>query len=690
MKDIRSTRMILLMLLAILVMLPAGVWAQAVQTKSNPDSSQQRVMESPAKADELDQHFQKVQADLIHKDTADAAAELRKAAAFIEDEANRSPRDVKQMLGTSAGQLKQLAQRLEGGAVVPEKEIRQTFARIHQVLAENHRLKASESQTQKPTSDLGQEIQAAAEHLEKAWNWSGQQLETASRAVIERSKQLGQKIESGSESAVAEAAETIDDLKLEIGKFAKQMTTENSPRVAFAVPQKQSIPSKEANAHGIDFTTAVIQVARANIPAVVHIVVIDRQEVPNPLLPFEKSPFFRRYFGLPKQMPKKFERELIGVGSGMILDPQGHILTNNHVVAGATRIQVKLSDGSIYSAKVVGTDPKTDLGLIQISAAEPLPFVTFADSDQVEVGQWVVAIGQPENLSESVSQGIISAKHRTGITDPSNYQDFLQTDAAINPGNSGGPLLDLNGHVIGVNSAIFSTTGGFQGIGFAIPSNMAAHVANALMQNGKVVRGWIGVSLQELTPDLAKSFGLTTTKGALITEVSKGGPADKAGLKTGDVITAVQGRQISDVAELRNAIADTPVGQESTLTILRNGKAQQVTVKIGNLDEMDQQLAALLKKRLGVAVQPVSDLQASGYGLKSGGGVMIQWVDPNGPLGKAGFEVGDIILAVDGQPTEEADSFAGLVDSLPSGQEVVLTAWDHRTGQEGRIQVTLR
>jgi Do/DeqQ family serine protease len=690
MKDIRSTRMILLMLLAILVMPPAGVWAQAVQTKSNPDSSQPRVMESPAKADELDQHFQKVQTDLIHKDTADAAAELRKAAAFLEDEANRSAGNVKQMLGTSAGKLKQLAQRLEGGAVVPEKEIRQTFARTHQLLAENHRLKASESQTQKPTADLGQEIQAAAEHLEKAWNWSGQQLEAASRAVIERSKQLGQKIESGSESAVAEAAETIDDLRLEIGKFAKQMTAENSPKVAFAVPQKASMPNKEANAHGIDFTTAVIQVARANIPAVVHIVVIDRQEVPNPLLPFEKSPFFRRYFSLPKKMPKKFERELIGVGSGMILDPQGHILTNNHVVAGATRIQVKLSDGSTYSAKVVGTDPKTDLGLIQISAAEPLPFVTFADSDQVEVGQWVVAIGQPENLSESVSQGIISAKHRTGITDPSNYQDFLQTDAAINPGNSGGPLLDLNGHVIGVNSAIFSTTGGFQGIGFAIPSNMAAHVANALMQNGKVVRGWIGVSLQELTPDLAKSFGLTTTNGALITEVIKGGPADKAGLKTGDVITALQGRQISDVAELRNAIADTPVGQESTLTILRNGEARQVTMKIGNLDEMNQQLAASLKERLGILVKPVSDLEASAYGLKSGGGVMIQWLDPNGPLGKIGFEVGDIILAVDGHPTQEVDSLTDLVDSLPHGQKVVLTAWDHRTGQEGRIQVTLR
>jgi serine protease Do len=464
---------------------------------------------------------------------------------------------------------------------------------------------------------------------------------------------------------------------------------DTSPKITFAFAEQETVSGKGAGDYGMNFTTAIIQVARAKIPTVVHITVTERQEVPNPLLPFENSPFFQRYFGLPKKMPKKFERELIGVGSGIIIDSQGHILTNNHVVAGATKIQVKLSDGSIYSAKVLGTDPKTDLGVIKIAADNPLPFATFGDSDKVEVGQWVVAIGQPESLSESVTQGVISARHRTGITDPSNYQDFLQTDAAINPGNSGGPLLDLNGNVIGINSAIFSTTGGFQGIGFAIPSNMAAHVADQLMQYGKVERGWLGVMLQELTPKLAHSFGLSKPEGALVTEVTKGGPADKAGFKVGDVITAIQGQQVATVARLRNTIADTPIGQEVTMTVLRNGKTEQLKVKIGNLEEMNKQLAAMLKERLGILIKPIPEMEASAYGLEPGEGVMIQWVDPDGPLGKLGFEVNDIILAVNGRTVEGVETFTSMVDSLPPGQTIVLIARDHRSGQEGSVQVKL-
>ena len=689
MKDIKFIRMISLVVCAFLIALPIGVRGQAAQTKPQADTSPQGTAESAGVPDQLDRHFNKAQDDLSRKNNAGAVTELQKAAALIEDEERRSENNAKQLLGDSVRELKELVQRVEAGKVVSELEIRQVFARAHQALALNYQLKASESVTQKTASNLGQDIKAAAEHLEKAWNWSGHQLEAAGKAVIERSRQLGEKIESGMGWAAAEAASTLDDLGNEIGKFGKQMTLENSPKITFAAAKQEVGSNTGANDSGINLTTAIIKVARANIPAVVHITVTERQEVPNPLLPFENSPFFQRYFGLPKKMPKKFERELIGVGSGILIDSQGHIVTNNHVVGGATKIQVKLSDGSIYSAKVLGTDPKTDLGVIQISADKPLPFATFGDSDKVQVGQWVVAIGQPESLSESVSQGVISAKHRTGITDPSTYQDFLQTDAAINPGNSGGPLLDLNGNVIGINSAIFSTTGGFQGIGFAIPSNMVAHVADALMKYGKVERGWLGVTLQELTPELAKSFGLTTPRGALVTQVMKGGPADKAGFKVGDVITAMQGKQISDVAELRNAIADTPVGQEVDLTILRNGKTEQLKVKIGNLEEMNKHLAAMLKERLGIAVEPIPEMQASAYGLASSGGVMIQWVDPNGPLGKLGFEVDDIILAVNGQPVEDVETFTSLVDSLPPGQTIVLIARDHRTGQEGQVQVKL-
>ncbi len=683
MKDFKSTRMVILMMFAILSVLFIGVQGQAIQTKP------QGTVGSPAETDQLDQHFQKAQDDLIRENSSGAAAELQKAAAFLEGEEQRSASDAKQLLGTSVRELKQVAGQLENGTAVPEEKIRQIFARAHQALAHNYQLKASESETQEMASNLGQDIEAAAEHLEKAWYWSGHQLEAAGRDVIEHSKQLGKKIESGVDWAAADATNSIDDLGHEIGKFWALLTPENAPKVTFAATKQENGPNKEANESRIDLTTAIIQVAKTKIPTVVHITVTERQEVANPLLPFENSPFFRRYFNLPKKMPKKLERELIGVGSGIIIDSQGHILTNNHVVGGATKIEVKLSDGSTYSAKVLGTDPKTDLGVIQISADAPLPFATFGDSDKVEVGQWVVAIGQPESLSESVSQGVISAKHRTGITDPSTYQDFLQTDAAINPGNSGGPLLDLHGNVIGINSAIFSTSGGFQGIGFAIPSNMAAHVADALMKYGKVERGWLGVTLQELTPKLAQSFGLSTPRGALVTQVTKGGPAAKAGLEVGDVITAMQGKQISNVAEIRNAIADTPIGQEVDLTILRNGKSQQIEVKIGNLEELNKQLAASLKERLGILVKPIPDMEASAYGTQSSGGVMIQWVDPNGPLGKIGFEVDDIILAVNGHPAEDVEAFTTLVDSLPHGRTIELIARDHRTGQEGSVKVKL-
>ena len=281
---------------------------------------------------------------------------------------------------------------------------------------------------------------------------------------------------------------------------------------------------------GEDLTTAIIQVAKKAIPAVAHIEVTERQEVAAPFLPFESDPFFRRFFGVP-QMPKRFRREVKGLGSGILMDAQGHILTNHHVVGGATKLEVTLADGSKYEARLVGTDPKTDLAVIKIEAKEPLPYLPFGDSDKIEVGEWVVAIGHPRGLDQTVTQGIISAKHRRGVTDPGNYQDFLQTDDAINPGNSGGPLLNLKGEVIGVSAAIASQTGGFEGIGFTIPSNMALHVAKQLISNGKVLRGWLGVNVQDLTPEVAQKLGLKGPRGALVADVVKGGPADQAGSK---------------------------------------------------------------------------------------------------------------------------------------------------------------
>jgi serine protease Do len=439
----------------------------------------------------------------------------------------------------------------------------------------------------------------------------------------------------------------------------------------------------------VDLSTAITQVAKQNIPAVVHIEVTERQEVANPLLPFEGDPFFRRFFDIPK-MPKKFKRELKGLGTGMIMDAQGHILTNHHVAGGATKIEVLLSNGQRYPARLVGTDPKTDLAVIHISAKEPLPHVTFGDSDKVEVGEWVVAIGHPRGLDQTVTQGIISAKHRQGITDPSSYQDFLQTDAAINPGNSGGPLLNLQGEVIGVNAAIASESGGFEGIGFTIPSNMALHVARALIVHGKVERGWLGISIQDLTPDLAKSAHVETTKGALVADVVKGGPAEKGGLKKNDVVIAYRGKEIPDSGAFRNEVANTPIGSEAKVTVLRDGKKVELTIKVGSLEESTKFLAVYVKERLGGEVQAILPKEAEKYGLDAGQGVVINQLEAKGPLRNAGFEVGDIILEINNQAIKGVEAFIQLVSVLKPGQKITLLAVDHRSGNMGNVQVVVR
>jgi Do/DeqQ family serine protease len=447
-----------------------------------------------------------------------------------------------------------------------------------------------------------------------------------------------------------------------------------------AVVEKTVAPSD-------NLTTAIELVAQDTIPAVVHIEVTEHQEVTNPFYQYRNDPFYKYFFGLPNKMPKKFQRELMGLGTGMIIDAQGHILSNYHVVGGGGKIQVTLADGSQYPAKVVGTDPKTDLGVIKISTPRPLPHVTFANSDDVKVGQWVVAIGHPEGLDQTVTQGIISATHRTGITDPNEYQDFLQTDASINPGNSGGPLLNLQGQVVGVNSAILSQSGGSEGIGFAIPSNMATHVAQALIASGKVERGWIGLSLQDLNPELAKTFGLSSIKGVLVADVMNGGPADKAGLKRGDVILDYHGSATPDVATLRNDVANATAGQEASLSVWRGNQKQDIRVQIGSEADALKMLTASLENRLGVKVKNLTAEEAQRYGMDRPEGVVVQSVDPKGPLGKVGFEPRDIIVAVNQEAIEDVDSFASLVTRLPHHKKVVLQALNHRNGQAALVPV---
>jgi serine protease Do len=453
------------------------------------------------------------------------------------------------------------------------------------------------------------------------------------------------------------------------------------------VSQTESRPADQSSQLSTDLGTAIERVADKAIPAVVHIDVKEHQELANPFLPYKDNPFFRRFFGLPKHMPKKLERELIGIGTGVIIDAEGHILSNYHVVGGATQIEVTLSDGTRYPATVVGVDPKTDLGVIKIDAEKPLPFLSFTDSDKTKVGQWVVAIGHPRGLDQTVTQGIISAKHRTGITEPGGYQDFLQTDAAINPGNSGGPLLTLDSQVIGINSIIASQSGGFEGIGFAIPSNMASHVAEALIAHGKVERGWIGVSAQDLTADLAKSFGLSVPKGALLAEVQKGGPADSAGLKKGDVVVAYQNHPVANASTFRNDVANSLIGRQVKLGVWRNDKKQEIPITVGNLDEARKAVAAELKHRMGITVRPLTVKEAADYGMSLPKGVAIQWIDPEGPIAKSGLKVGDVILALDKYPVQGVDSFSEMMTVIPHHQKVVLFAINHKTGQSGYVRV---
>ena len=462
--------------------------------------------------------------------------------------------------------------------------------------------------------------------------------------------------------------------------------------VSSSAAETPSLPiaTSSANSSAIDLSTAIAIVSKQAIPAVVHIEVTQRQEVNNPLLPFENDPFFHYFFNAPRKMPKKFKREMKGLGSGMIMDPDGHILTNNHVVAGANEIEVLLADGNRYPAKLVGADPKTDLAVIQIKADGKLPHVVFGDSDKMEVGHWVIAIGHPRGLDQTVTQGIISAKHRRGILDPSSYQDYLQTDAAINPGNSGGPLLNLEGRVIGVNAAIVSESGGFEGIGFAIPSNMAVYISKALIAHGKVERGWLGVTIQELTPDLIKAMNLKISKGALIADLVKGGPADAAGIQKGDVVTSYQGREIPNGSALQNEVANTEIGREAMVAVYRNGKTQDLKIKIENLEDAVKKLALSLKGRLGVTVRSVTAKEVQQYGLEEGQGVAIASLQPGGSLAKAGFEVGDIILSIDDQPVKDEQSFVNLLETMKPRQTVQIWALDHNSGQTADVQVKVR
>ena len=353
--------------------------------------------------------------------------------------------------------------------------------------------------------------------------------------------------------------------------------------------------------------------------------------------------FWQRFFG---GRPPRGPQRQSGVGSGFIVDSNGTILTNYHVVDGSQKLVVKLADGKDYDAKVIGKDEKSDIAVIKIDAGRELPAVSLGDSDRLEVGEWVMAIGNPFGLDHTVTSGIVSAKGRNIGQGP--YDNFIQTDASINPGNSGGPLINLRGEVVGINTAIFSQSGGNVGIGFAIPSNSVKELLPQLRDKGKVVRGFIGTSVQKVTPEIADSLGLTPARGALVADMVKGGPAERAGVKTGDVIVEFDRKPIKDSSDLPSAVARVAPGTTAQVKIVRDGKEMNLPITVGEMKETEVATSTQAGE-LGLTVQPLTPQLAENLGIERGEGLVISAVKPGSAAEEAGLRAGDVISEINRQ-----------------------------------------
>ena len=434
-------------------------------------------------------------------------------------------------------------------------------------------------------------------------------------------------------------------------------------------------------------TPAWVELAKAVKPAVVNIStkrVEGRVEgrAPEarrqgPSDPFEQ--FFQPFIG---QRPPRMTRSL---GSGFIINADGYVVTNNHVVDGATEIRVRLSDARELVAKVVGRDPKTDLALLKVDATG-LPVVPLGDSSRLEVGEPVMAIGNPFGLEQTVTTGIGSATGRVIGEGP--YDDFVQTDASINPGNSGGPLINARGEAIAINSAIVSRSGGSVGIGFAIPINLAKPILTQLASSGHVVRGWLGVSIQPVTPDLAKSFGLGEPLGALVASVVNGSPAMQAGIKAGDVIVEYNGKKVARADALPRAVADTPVGREVPVTVMRERKAIKLTAKITRLAEADAATVASASgpPALGLTLEPLNPAVAARLGVDATQGLLVRGVEDDSAAANAGIEPGDVILEVNHQRVKSVDDLKKNLGQHPKGAPVLMLV--QRNGDPLYVAIT--
>ncbi|MFL0809655.1 MAG: Do family serine endopeptidase [Agarilytica sp.] len=383
------------------------------------------------------------------------------------------------------------------------------------------------------------------------------------------------------------------------------------------------------------------------------------------LPPGHQVPELFRQFIEPRNTPK---RNLHSMGSGFFVSDDGYLITNNHVIEGADEIVVRLTDRREYNATLIGTDPISDLALLKVEEKN-LPYLELADGDELKVGEWVVAIGSPFGLDFSASAGIVSAKGRSIPNQEGDYVPFIQTDVAINPGNSGGPLFDLSGKVVGVNSQIYTQSGGSIGLSFAIPSGVARNVVKQLKSKGHVDRGWLGVVIQEVDKDLAQSFGLKKPQGALITRMEIGGPAEKSGLKEGDIITRFDDVEIVDRSDLPHAVGVTAPGARVQVEVMRRGKRKVMTVKVGvrggdsSGENKLGEHANFSGDRLGLVVAPVDDDNLKLLRLK--GGVRVREVDPRGPAAEAGIEPGDILAQLGFEEIKDFDDYQAVMQSLP-------------------------
>ncbi len=436
------------------------------------------------------------------------------------------------------------------------------------------------------------------------------------------------------------------------------------------------------------FADLVARVAPAVVNIATRKVTTGRPEGPSfpqvpPGSPFEE--FFKEFFDRDREQQQQ-QRRSFSLGSGFIIDPEGYVVTNNHVIADADEISVVFHDEKEVPAKVVGRDPKTDLALLKIDGDKPFPYVEWADSDQVRVGDWMLAIGNPFGLGSTVTAGIISARGRDIRSGP--YDDYIQVDAAINRGNSGGPSFTMDGKVFGVNTAIFSPSGGNIGIGFAIPSNLARPVIESLKRTGRVSRGWLGVRIQNVTEEIAESIGLESAAGALVASVTPGGPAAAAAIEPGDVVLEFDGKKIDKMRTLPRIVAETPVGREVEVVIWRRGERKTVRVKLGELPD-DEQIAelgtpqepskpgpaaAIRIAELGLRVSPITRELESRFQLPANAkGVVVVEVDPDGPAAQEGIRPGDLILeAMQEEIKAPGDLAAKIKSAREAGRKAAL------------------